>query len=551
MQTSSITTSKKHNRDILTGLVTAWLGMLGLYFFVTTIIGTIQLYSPIPFSDQWGGYVGFMHRLAEGQTSAWWAQHMEHRIVVARGLFWLDAKLFGARNVFLLTAGMMLQGLTVLVLVWQTRRNNSPLPPVAVAGLAMCFLFSWIQQENFTWGFQSQFFCVYLFSLSAFAMHPPERHWLVSVALAVLATLSMGNGVFVFGVLILQSFLLRQSKPDVVVPLVAGLIMAAIYFYGFHKPDVVFPHVPLIKAVFRIPAFIVLFMGSPVFARGAGLFPAMAVGTVLIALVLWLAFRLYRAEQMTRYRAFLIASYAFVLVSGCGAAAGRYRLGFGQAVVSRYDTPVLISWACLALLLIDITTSEARRKIVLVGVAVVATWLMPFQMNAWHDTQMQFDRNLDVLSLKLGIDDPDIAGAIYPVASRPALRVDARWADDTEFGPFGYGWLHDAGLVRFSPDKVDPKICFGYMDTVVTKPGVTTATGWVVTARQRKSPVLILLVDAAGQTVGYGVSGSIRYDVQKATHSNLNVGWTALSRSRPAAAYAYELHRFCPLSFTP
>ncbi|WP_410865200.1 hypothetical protein [Paraburkholderia sp. SIMBA_027] len=529
------------------------LGCIGAYFIFTTIRGIHHLYSPLPFSDQWGGYVGFMHKLADGHYRAWWDQHMEHRIVLVRALQWIDAKVFGGRNVFLLTFGALLQFATVVLFVWQAKRHRSPVHPLAVAGIALVFLFSWIQQENFAWGFQSQFFAIYLFALLAFAFHPPEFSWLLSIACGIAATLSMGNGVFVFLVLAIQSFLLRQGLRQIVLPIAVGAVVAAIYFYGFHKPEVVFPEVAPGEALKRIPEFVMLFMGNALAARGLPIVAGMVVGLCSIVLVTVITWRLYVKEGITRYRAFLIGGYIMILGSACGAAAGRYKLGVGQAIVSRYDTPAFIAWTCVALLLLDIAQHAPTRRVLQTVYIAIALWLLPFQFNTKADTQMQFDRDLDTLSLKIGVDDPEYSGLIYPIAARPALRADVKWAVNTEFGPFASGWLHDVGLVRFSPDQVDNDVCTGYLDEIKTNASNVSATGWVVTKRERDEPVLILMVDAAGNTVGYGVSGSIRYDVRNAMHANLHSGWAGLAPAgvHPVKAYAYELHKFCELTNGP
>jgi hypothetical protein len=40
--------------------------------------------------DMWNGYLGFFTKLSDGDWSAWWGQHNEHRIFLARLFFWFD-----------------------------------------------------------------------------------------------------------------------------------------------------------------------------------------------------------------------------------------------------------------------------------------------------------------------------------------------------------------------------------------------------------------------------------------------------------------------------
>lgn len=548
---------KKHG--VWVAVATAWLAIVGLTILASTIYGVVHFYSPVPFSDQWGGYLGFIHKLQLGQTSAWWEQHMEHRIVFSRVLFWIDANLFGGDNAFLLAIGLILQMATAALFVWQARKSRTPVPTLAVIGITSAFLFSWVQQENFTWGFQSQFLSVYLFSFAAFAAFSgnvgdrsaPWAGQAVAALLAILATLSMGNGVFGFAILFFQSVILRRSWREAVVPLVIGGIVATIYFTGYHKPGLDAPHLPLSSAIERIPLFFVVFMGCVGFAKGYSFFGAIFCGFVSLAIATYFTVMLYVKRSITPYRSFLIAGYAFVVLSGIAASLGRYPMGLAQAVVSRYDTPMYLSWVCLILLALDVCSRA--RWLILIAAALLATWIAPYQQGVNGSTQGLFDRDIAVLTMKIGVDRPETTGAIYPPAGRGQLLEYARYAADTKFGPYASGWLHDAGVVKFSSAQVDNTLCSGYFDTIEKDSNGPVATGWVSTKRNRSAPVLILLVDSADRTVGYGISGSSRPDVKRLMGARGDTGWKAFAArdSAPTAAYAYETGRFCKIPGVP
>ena len=73
----------------------------------TTVAGVALNYCPVPYWDEWDGVVGFADHLAAGDSGAWWRPHNEHRILLARVLFWLDA-LCGERLVLPLIANLLL-----------------------------------------------------------------------------------------------------------------------------------------------------------------------------------------------------------------------------------------------------------------------------------------------------------------------------------------------------------------------------------------------------------------------------------------------------------
>src|SRR5690349_8591139 len=89
-------------------LVTWTMRVLAPLCVVLAVVGGFRHYSPVPFWDMWPGYVDFWVRLSEGEWGAWWAQHNEHRIVLARLLFWVDHAVFGGTIGFLFVVNYLL-----------------------------------------------------------------------------------------------------------------------------------------------------------------------------------------------------------------------------------------------------------------------------------------------------------------------------------------------------------------------------------------------------------------------------------------------------------
>jgi hypothetical protein len=64
--------------------------MLTILMAGLAVAGVCRAYSPVPFSDMWDGYLHFFMQVSDGDSGAWWRQHNEHRIVLARLLFWIN-----------------------------------------------------------------------------------------------------------------------------------------------------------------------------------------------------------------------------------------------------------------------------------------------------------------------------------------------------------------------------------------------------------------------------------------------------------------------------
>jgi len=479
---------------------------------------------------------------------------MDHRIVIPRILFFLDIYVFGGWNAFGIVAiYFMLACLGVTIWIeykkWHTVRYSS----FIIIGLIFSFLFSWIQNENLKWGFQSQFIAIYLFAMLAFAFYSRPTGSVKRVALGLIfcacAELSMGNGIATFFVMATQGFLLRRSWREIATILVAGAIASAIYFHNFVKPvlplDPAVAHVPLARL-----KFFLIFLGSPVFWVTHSLLLAGMAGLLLFVLAALATIHLYRKRLFTPYRSFLIAGYGLIVASAIGATQGRWMLGLLAAIASRYTLPVLLSFLVLSLLALDMAATKRARTIVVLIPLVFLTFLAKFQENVNGDVDILYRWKLAVLSQKIGLDHQDLDGLIFPLNVHYVYEQEANFAAEYEIGPYSRGWLHDAGLVKFDKDLVDGSRCTGYLESVTTDSVGITASGWAVSPVRRHGSLLIVLVNPAGETVGYGVSGRKRDDVKaNVKHAPGNSGWVGFAKpgQKDLRAYALVGDRFCPL----
>ena len=182
----------------------SWL--VWLAFFL--IVAGVRLWlvanfgSAVPLQDQWDDEAArILKPYVEGTLDAGqlFASHNEHRPTIARllalVLFILngqwDARLQMVANTFVAASVAVIIAAMAVRLIGAERRN---VVLVAVGALA-CLPYSW---ENTTWGFQSSFYFLALFSVVAIwglVAHPPlSRMWNIGAVAAVLACVSMGSG---------------------------------------------------------------------------------------------------------------------------------------------------------------------------------------------------------------------------------------------------------------------------------------------------------------------------------------------------------------------
>lgn len=533
-----------------------WAALIATAILATTLYGTVYFFSPIPFEDQWDAYIGFFSGLdAHDWQWAWWSAINEHRIVFSRALFWIDGRLFGGYNAFDVVATLLLMSALCVVVSREAIKSRlSKWEASIVVSLTFGLMFAWTQFENFTSGFQNQFVAVYLFALLAFSQYSrigkTSATPLAAIGWCVLSALSMANGLAALPVMVIQGLLLRRPIRQIAVLLVTGGLVGVIYMHG--QSDPVLPISPAAEPslLFKV-RFFLAFLGSPAYYLSASYAQAIILGLITFALTSSIVLYWSIKKQITPYRSFLVASYGFIIATCLGATHGRWMLGLGGAVVSRYTTPALLGILLVILLALEAAT---RRRAVILAIAVLGmTLLSSVQIYAvgWKKGMPNFVRDdlypwrLAVLGPKIGLDHPEYDSLIFPPSAHDRFVAHARYAAAANIGPYRAGWLHDAGLVKYDPELRDDSRCTGYLDGI----DKAQAHGWVVARNRKNGPTLIVLANG-NETVGYGVTGNLRPDVSAALGDGpRDAGWFGFaSTSDVTAAYAYLGGKFCRLN---
>lgn len=478
---------------------------------------------------------------------------MEHRIVLARIIFLLDIVVFGGWNIFTVIVNYVC--VTAIGYVfWRQYRNGATnkYSPLLIGGLIFGFIFLWCQNENLKWGFQSQGLMIYLFSMLAFARFSridgnPNRIPIV-IVLCVLATLSMGNGVVSFFIVAIQALLLRRPGRESITAIIAGSICAAIYFYGLRSPglpiDSTVAHIRLARI-----EFFTIFMGNPIFAIYPNLRAASLIGTALLVISVFAVLPIYLKREITPYRSFLIATYGMMVAAALAASNFRWMDGLHYAVTSRYSTPTVLAYASLSLLILDIVAKPLTRTAAALASVAFLTVLSISQKGVFLTNSTLYDWRLAVLGTKIGMDHQNYDALIYPSTHHDRYLKFAAMAAEDRIGPYAKGWLHDAGVVKYDPDKRNDSLCVGFLDAVHSDEFGTTANGWIVAKTNSDDPLLVVLANAAGETVGYGVTGINRPDVmQSIPGARIDAGWVGfISKQHTLTAYGYFNGEFCKL----
>jgi hypothetical protein len=520
---------------------------LGAVIFATTCFGVVSHFSPVPYGDQWDGTLGFYMDALEHPWAAFFDLHNEHRLFFSRLIFFVDMRYLGGRNVLDLAANVVLAALIAFALYRITSRNlpHSRASRMIVGGGVLAFTFAWMQSENFTWGFQSQWFAVYLFGLCSFealdlsegarkrgASAPSAGWFTLAIGGAVMAALSMVSGVLVAPVLAIQAAYLRTTRMRLLVIAVLTAAIWLAYFTGWHSNS---PNGGLRDALVHHPLgvlfYVLLYLGSPATWGCLGM-PVSALwgAIVLLSLIyaLWIA-----QQRRSVIGSALLALAAFISASAFVTAVGRIGFGVDTATLSRYTTgPLLLTASLLAFLWLNEIRPERRRWFV-GGFVFVLVMIAVAQRMVFHSTQRElYAKRVAGLAVRAKVYDAPYTSMIYPnpaVLQGVATRARA------------------AGLSIFAPDQRDfavpPQVvsasagCIGKIDSVsaTATPDRFAATGWLYDPAGKRYVSSIVIADRAGNVLGTGITGAQRPDLAPITGSKDRYGgWTGFFK-RPSA----------------
>jgi len=509
---------------------------LALLFVALAVVGGVRAYSPVPFWDMWGSYLPFMDYAAESGWHAWWTQHNEHRIVLARLLFWSDLRWFDGAGWFLIVANYALVALAAAFFCRLLGEVEAPAGRAAdmraLKFSVVAWLFFWSQHENLTWAFQSQFFLAQLLPLAALytlyrSLKGGAAVFALACLLGVLSVGTMANGVLALPLMTAYAALTRQGlRRTGVLALLAGLALFA-YFHDYLAPA---GHGSLAGALLGHPlkfaGYVLNYLGSPFHfafgARGIGRAAALLASLFFVASAARFAARYLRQPRQAAFQLALLFFIAYVAGTAFGTAGGRLVFGLSQALSPRYTTPALMAWAALMVLYAPalLALQERRRRMAWGAFAVLALLMLAYQLRALQSKADDlFDRSVAALAIELRIKDQEAIGHVAPDTGVIEVAAQAADRQRSVFGLYPYRGAREAMGAVFRPASLPA--CQGALDSAVVvhgDEGYLRVTGWLYEAGRRAVPQVVRILDAEGRQRGYALGGNDGNAAQAALH---------------------------------
>jgi hypothetical protein len=523
---------KLGSRQLYTGLNILF-GCMAMVFFALAIIGTVRNYSPVPFWDMWDDYVLFYLKIHAGQWNALWALHAEHRIILARLIFWIDFAWFHGNGIFSLFMIYLLVAAVVVIFrqIWKARSQGQDL---YILFFVTAWIFSWSQRENLIWAFQSQFILAQLLPLAALYLQhlsyskqdKTNRYFCAAMFCGVLAVGSMANGMLALPAMAVYSFIIERRS--VRTALLLLLSAGEVYFYFQHFSGSSFPGAAptLTGEIVAHPGefvqFVLMYLGNPVIVplRISGFErPAIRLGEFIailfIAISTWSFYTHVRQTRRSTLSIALLLFMFYIIATAAITAAGRLPLGLDEALSSRYVTPVIYGWAAALLLFWPaVAKSVVSRNIFSLCLAAFLCFILfPRQLQAMASERgVLFQREFAALALELKINDVEQLKILYP--NTDTLRTIASEARSQHLSIFGIAPIANAHLLLGQTLNTQSLVaCAGHLDDVAPITGAADyfrVGGWLLNARPVNTPKMIYLVDSTNKIVGLGLIGAPR-----------------------------------------
>lgn len=494
-------------------------------YALATAVSAWRSFTSVPIWDMWGALEFYTDVRGGAGWQAWWRLFNEHRLVLAKALFWMEYTWFGGQQVFLIVVNYLLAGCGAAVLAAFLRARLAEQPRrtwIFGTVLLALWLFSWVQRENLTWAFQSQFFLAQLLPLAGFyclyrATRPPAAQgWFVAACvLGVLSIGTMVNGVMALPMMVLYALVARLGwKRTAGLALLAAVCIAA-YTAGYVSPG---GHGGGVLATLRehpggMVVYTLLYLGSPFQHLTRHLGPSWMIvgqsfGAVFVLLALAALPRALRAPREHRLELALLTFVAYVGGIAFATSGGRLQFGLESALSSRYTTPTLMAWAALAVLYAPrLTALRGGVRVAAASVLVLLLLLMLVVQTRDVDRNDHAHMRLTgALALQMGVHDTRRIGML--IWSEALGAELARRATAAGAGVFSRSALAEAAHALGARAQALPPRCHAFVDQVERLPGeprFVRVQGGLLPEPKRTPFDAVRLVGADGTVVGYGL----------------------------------------------
>jgi hypothetical protein len=383
--------AKRKNQSRLLSRINLWqltvfiLALLPLIFLVIIL----RKYSVnVPFYDQWelvdlyrkshSGLLGF---------ADFFAQHNEHRLLFPRMVWYPIARVTNWNTNFEIFVNIILAASAFMLLSQIIRKTFSSAGKYAATGIIVSSLifFSPLQWENWMWGWQNQWFMNVLgvvlavWALTTYETPKLHRKFIIAGAGAILATYSLGSGMFAWFIAIPLIYMDKKQKRYLKYWMIVGALTIASHYIGYVDPSYHPSKTIFLKQPTEFIKYFMTYVARPITIDFllATFFAICLLVSGLIAVAY--LYKFYKKELTINLLPWICFGLYGFMAAGSTAIS---RLGFGieQGYANRYVTLsnfILISLVMVLIKIIQVSDRTlALQKIVSAGSIVALSMVV-------------------------------------------------------------------------------------------------------------------------------------------------------------------------------
>lgn len=512
--------------------------LLTLATVITTVIGAVLWYNPIPHLDSWDIIINFIIQMQEGHYDHWWKLHYEHRYILPHAVFWIDHLLFNSNNVFLMV-------ITFLLIIFDTwffrkilcellpeRKNTAQVWLVTLVMIAL--MFSWDLKVDLTWGLHFQYYLAQGMILGAFyylhrqiqTQSKHNRQFILAILLGLCSMGTMANGILTLPLMCVFAAVTKMGWRRTVSLIVISVISLTWYFHDYVTPE---HHGNSMGYFFSHPLeayhFVMLFLGHPFFFIAGkstyGALLAFLMGQVLVYVTLYKGYRLWSEKDRNTLQMVLVFFILAVIASAGMSAGGRLFKGVMYALSPRYAAPAILGWTGFIVLcapaILRLFENQQRKFNLLCTALLLAP--LPMQMTAFEvNHKARFFQEAAALALSLQVADKEMLSHIYPnfdehINYKTVLNI-ADQAMKHDLSIFNRDPYSDIRSQWGRPVSVivgkSASTCDGQLNRIQVIPEddrYLRISGWIADTTNQKVPGIVWLLNDKSRVVGVAITG--------------------------------------------
>lgn len=508
--------------------------IISIYFVISTALGIYNNYSIVPHWDMWTAYFEFYFKTTDQGWSAWWEQHNEHRLVLAKAFFWIDMHYFDGNKILLFTFNLLFSAFLSIALA---TNYHGVINKKIIYSLIIIFCFSWLQFENYIWAFQSQFFLSYLIPLCSFISlnyyfkKKQEIYLLLSLILGVISSVTMANGVMVLPLLVVMGAFLAIPKRFIFYYFSFSFLVINLYFFDFIKlldshisllgnfntyvenPDKYGYFYALKQMPLKTIAYYLKYLSGPfsIFLETKpfiSIFFGFFILVISIFLCITILIKNFRSNIYHAHNAIVwFSAYLFgtAIITTLG------RVYISQDIPTRYLTPSLLIWCCAIILYFSFFKNKKILQLGIILITIPLLALIPNQANTLQEHPFIYLHKVAVVSSLLKVqDEPTQSKAYFNISSLNKIINEHKLSEKSIFSE---EYIKNViNLMGSTLDELPEKECMFYIDKhEAIKDGWHRLQGWYYDVTE-KTPIAYI-INSNNKIVGLIIIGEERADV--------------------------------------